>query len=99
MIIFLVYIFFGGVLLFSLAALWFVLWKEERDFEIGFIVLFVIGLFQGIIDKVLAISTVLPTSTIWGPLKYSLLLLMIGGTSLRLIQKKRFLINTGMKIW
>jgi hypothetical protein len=95
----LVYIFFGGGLLFSLAALWFVLWKKEKDFEFVFILLYVIGLFQGIIDKVVAISSVLPTSTIWGPLKYSLLLLMIGGTSLRLIRKKRFIINTGMKIW
>lgn len=86
----------AGALAIAAIVLWALLWLSGRDFEVLFLVIFAVGYVQGLIAK--WTGDAIPWS-LWGFLKYGLLLTMAGGYALRALMGKSVLVNRAMRDW
>ena len=73
--------------------------KTKHDFQAVFLLLFIIGFFQGFIDKLKIIFPFLPPDSLWGPLKYLLMSLLLFKYLSRFFIKNRLSLNNGMQLW
>lgn len=76
--------------------LWLLLLRSGRDFGVLFLVLVLIGYFQGYIDRVT--SERLPQS-VWGLAKYALIGLIIAGFAMRVVQGRRVAATQAFAAW
>jgi hypothetical protein len=79
------------------AGIWVI--KTKRDFQIIFLLLFFISFFQGFIDKLKVILPMLPPSSIWGPMKYGLMALLLCRYLPEILVEMKLRINSGMRLW
>jgi len=75
------------------------LFVRGHDFQVLFVTLFLIGYFQSFSDKLSIVFKFLPSPSLWGPLKYAIMFLMLCGYCLRMLLGKVPALNTGVKIW
>lgn len=85
------------VLLTGLVAAWII--RTKRDFQVIFLLLLMIGYFQGFSDKLKVVFPFLPPNTLWGPLKYSLMTLLLLKYFLKILIEKKTSLHSGMRIW
>jgi len=80
----------------SFLCIWLISLLSGHDFEFLFLIIFTIGLFQGLASKLTV--NYLPQS-VWGISKYGLMILIVFGYILRVGQGKPLVINRAMLIW
>lgn len=85
-----------GALALAAGIVWVASLKLGRDFELLFLAVFGIGYVQGLVIKLAGSS--IPQS-LWGLLKYGLILLMVVGYAARVALGERPLVNRTMLTW
>jgi hypothetical protein len=83
--------------LFVLFVVWII--KTNRVFQAIFLLLFIVGFFQGFIDKLKIIFPFLPPNTLWGPLKYFLMSLLLLKYISKIFVENKTSLNSGMRLW
>jgi hypothetical protein len=93
------FFFFIGSISLAIVIVAFWLVKTHRDFQAIFLALFIIAFFQGFIDKIRIIFPFLPPSSLWGPLKYFLMALLLCRYLPKILIEMRLYLNSGIRLW